>query len=75
MDMLQNKPIYTLVNVHVSKNLGRDCVDVRIILKFNFKKWDGGEHDRRLDRVRWDTVKRVVNLRVPKKCTEFLDYL
>jgi len=27
-------------------------VAVRIILKFNFKKWDGGERDLRLGKVR-----------------------
>jgi hypothetical protein len=51
-------------------------VDERIILKWIFKKWDGGMDwiDMAQDRDRWRAVVSVVmNLRVPRNCGEFLD--
>ena len=44
-----------------------------IILKFNFKKWDGGERDLHLDKVRWgDVLKKVMNFRVSQNAGNFL---
>jgi hypothetical protein len=50
-------------------------VAVRLILIFNCKKWDGGERDLRLDKVRWGDVKKVMNLRVSQNTGNFLTSL
>jgi hypothetical protein len=49
-------------------------LDGRIILKWIFKKWDGGMDwiDMAQDRDRWAVVSAVMNLRVPKYAGNFL---
>jgi hypothetical protein len=57
-------------------HLGDPGVDGRIILKWIFKKWDGGMDWIKLDqyRDRWRAlVNAVGNLRGFTKCGEFLD--
>jgi hypothetical protein len=49
-------------------HLGDPCVDGRIILRWNFRKWDGDMDWIELaqDRGRWRTVvNAVMNLRIP----------
>ena len=51
-------------------------VDERVILRWIFRKWDGGTDWIELaqNRDRWlALVIAVMNLRVPQKCGDFLD--
>ena len=71
------KGVYRVVvgKAEIKRPLGRPGVDGRIILRWIFRKWDGGMDwiDLAEDRDRWRAlVNGVKNLRVPLNAGNFL---
>jgi len=65
-------------NLREGNHLEDPGIDGRIILRWIFRKWDEGHGvvDLAQYRDRWRAlVNMVMNLQIPIKCREFLDYL
>jgi len=74
--MRERRRAFWCGNLRVRVHLQDPGLDVRIILKWKFRNWEGGAMDwvdLAQERERWWAVVNVVmNFRAPKKCGNFL---